>query len=69
MELMEYDTIVVAITGSGLSAPTVSVIVAAMLWKKGITSICAVSTDRVVESRAEDTDKLRTYRTFEGAPR
>src|SRR5512142_2603541 len=40
MELKAYDTIVVAMTASGRSSPTMSVIVPAILWKKGTTSIC-----------------------------
>jgi hypothetical protein len=40
MELRQYATMVVAMTASGLSSPTISVIFCAMLWKKGTTSIC-----------------------------
>jgi hypothetical protein len=39
MELTAKAVIVVAITASGLSSPMLAVIVAAMLWKKGTTSI------------------------------
>jgi hypothetical protein len=35
-----YEVIVVAITASAFSSPTLAMIVNAILWKKGTTSIC-----------------------------
>lgn len=70
MELMEYDTMVVAITASGLSLPTLSVIFCAMLWKKGTTSIWGgVLAGFSVNTGKEGSHQLRANRTLEDARR